>query len=223
MVATHTLALSEDRFAPTAAPVGLPPSLCVLYVLTGALTVAADGAEQVLEANTARLTSGACALTPGPAGATLLRYELRPAGQPIAAPAGEGVTSRVVLAQPMALDRQAEHLIRCDRVDFPPGGEARPHGHRGGGIRYLIAGALEVRVGDRPGRVMRPGDAWFESGQEPVHALADAIQPTAFIRVAILPRAIRGQSSLWYVDPADAQRSTPRRYTVFIDEPIELP
>lgn len=33
---------------------------------------------------------------------------------------------------------------------------------------------------------------------------------------------IRGQSSIMYVDPKDAG-SKPRRYTVFVDEPIELP
>jgi hypothetical protein len=39
---------------------------------------------------------------------------------------------------------------------------------------------------------------------------------------SILPREIRGQSSIMYVDPTHAA-SKPRRYTVFVDEPIELP
>jgi len=111
--------------------------------------------------------------------------------------------------------------MRCDRVDFAPGGEALPHGHRGGGIRCLLAGELEVRVGEQRGRLMKPGDAWFESGREPVHAIASKREPTAFIRVAILPRAIRGQSSIVYVDPAHAA-SKPRKYTVYVDEPIDL-
>jgi hypothetical protein len=46
--------------------------------------------------------------------------------------------------------------------------------------------------------------------------------PTAFIRCSILPREIRGQSSIMYVDPSDAG-SKPRKYTVLVDEPIELP
>ena len=67
-----------------------------------------------------------------------------------------------------------------------------------------------------------PGQAWFESGREPVYAAGAPDAPTSFIRVSILPRAIRGQSSIMYVDPEDAKRGRPRRYTVFVDEPIDL-
>jgi hypothetical protein len=69
---------------------------------------------------------------------------------------------------------------------------------------------------------MRPGDAWFESGQEPVRAVAAKDEDTSFIRVAMLPAAIRGKSSMIYVDPAAASRSKPRTYTVFVDEPIAI-
>jgi hypothetical protein len=62
----------------------------------------------------------------------------------------------------------------------------------------------------------------FESGREPVYASASATEPTSFMRCSILPREIRGQSSITYVDPEDAG-SKPRKYTVFVDEPIELP
>jgi quercetin dioxygenase-like cupin family protein len=108
-------------------------------------------------------------------------------------------------------------------VEFAPGGVALPHGHRGGGIRCLLAGALEVTVGDHPPRLVRPGEAWFESGREPVVAKAAPHEPTAFVRVSILPRELRGQSSIVYVDPADAARGRPRQYTVYVDEPVELP
>src|SRR5262249_5296240 len=103
-----------------------------------------------------------------------------------------------------------------------PGGEALPHGHRGGGIRWLLEGALEVRVGGHPGRLMKPGDAWFESGVEPVHAIASNQAPTSFIRGSILPRQIQGKTSIVYVDPAHASVK-PRRYTVYVDAAIELP
>jgi hypothetical protein len=71
-------------------------------------------------------------------------------------------------------------------------------------------------------RVMRAGDAWFESGREPVLARASSTAATAFIRVSVLPREVRGKSSIVYVDPADAGRAKPRRYTVYVDEPIEI-
>jgi hypothetical protein len=77
-------------------------------------------------------------------------------------------------------------------------------------------------VGDAPARLMRPGSAWFESGREPVLAVSSKEEPTSFIRVAILPREIRGQSSIVYVKPEDAARGRPRKYTVYVDEPIAL-
>ena len=112
--------------------------------------------------------------------------------------------------------------MRADRVDFAPGGVALPHRHRGGGIRCLVAGTLDVTVGDRPARRITPGGAWFESGREPVLAVASKDDATSFIRVAILPREIRGRTSIIYVNPSDAERGRPRTYTVFVDEPIAL-
>src|SRR5881628_2719101 len=103
-----------------------------------------------------------------------------------------------------------------------PGGVALPHRHRGGGIRCLIAGALDVTVGQTPARRVTPGGAWFESGREPVLAVASKDEPTSFIRVAILPREIRGRTSIMYVDPNDAERGRPRTYTVYVDAPIAI-
>jgi quercetin dioxygenase-like cupin family protein len=129
---------------------------------------------------------------------------------------------RVLLEHPIALDAGRSWLMRCDRVDFVPGGVAPAHGHKGGGIRCLLRGALRVTVGDAPGRLMRPGDAWFESGQEPVVAEASATEETSFVRCAILPAEIRGQSSIVYVDPAEGARMRPRTYTMYVDEPFTL-
>ena len=142
----------------------------------------------------------------------MLRWEL-------GAAAAEG---EPMLEQRMELPEGGAWLMRCDRVDFDPGGVALPHRHRGGGIRCLIAGSLELTVGDEAPRLVRPGGAWFESGREPVLARASATEPTSFIRVSILPAEIRGQSSIVYVDPADAARGRPRRYTVWVDAPIEV-
>ena len=71
-------------------------------------------------------------------------------------------------------------------------------------------------------RTVEPGEAWFESGLEPVLAVAAREGETSFIRFSIQPAAIRGQSSILYVDPTDAGRGRPRRYTVYVDEPIAL-
>jgi quercetin dioxygenase-like cupin family protein len=216
--------LTEDRFAPR---VGysepLPRRNRVLYVARGEITVWQGGVEAVGERDTAWFGAGECTAKAGPDGARVLRYELvKEPASGTGLPSGSVVESTLLLAHPMDLDPKAKYLMRCDRVDFDPGGEALPHGHRGGGIRCLLMGRLDVKVADGSFRVMRPGDAWFESGREPVHAVASKEEPTSFIRVSILPREIQGKSSIIYMDPADGTRSKPRRYTVFVDDPIEL-
>ena len=79
-----------------------------------------------------------------------------------------------------------------------------------------------MTVGSSPPRLFRPGDPWFESGHEPVLAVAAADADTSFVRVSVLPAEIRGTTSIMYVDPADAAGGRPRAYTVFVDEPIAL-
>jgi quercetin dioxygenase-like cupin family protein len=236
-VSARALRLTEDRLA-SHARLALPPAPRVIYALTGAVTVATQlGAllhdavpatisngpptERAGLAAPATITTGAAELTVGEVPATALRFELVAAGAPDAAPA-PFVTSRRLLEHALDLDPAGAWLMRCDRVDWAPGGIALPHGHRGGGIRYLLAGTLEVTVGDGPARLMRPGDAWFESGREPVLATASPDAPTAFVRVSILPVEIRGRSSIVYVDPADGASGRPRQYTIYADEPIDL-
>jgi hypothetical protein len=209
----YSLRLVEDTLAPGtryAPPLGSAAG--VFYVAEGGMC-GETGAAAPPDAGAAPLARvGTIA---GPQGARLLRFEL--VREPLHAPEG-----RVLLEQPMDLDPRASWLLRCDRVDFERGAMAPRHGHRGGGIRCLLRGRLEVTVGDAPARAMGPGDAWFESGREPVLAVASQDEDTSFIRVAVLPAEIRGRSSIVYVDPADAARARPRTYTVFVDEPISL-
>jgi len=205
---SDVLRLTWDRLAP-GGRLTLPALNRVLYVLDGALAL--DGVQ--VDANEARHDTRACSVIAGSAGATVLRYELVRAGTPSPA---------ALLEHTLRLDPSADYLMRCDRVDFDPGGEAMPHRHQGGGIRCLIAGALELRVEGEPDRTIAPGQAWFESGREVVHARASSTEPTSFIRCAILPRAIRGRTSIMYADPVHAVVK-PRRYTVFVDVPIERP
>ena len=210
-MSTHALRLVRDAL-PGRASLSLPATNRVLYVLEGDVVV--DGRR--VAAGEAWHGAGACAGHANAEGATVLRYELR-RGDSTA-----GSDGTTVLDHPIDLDPGQAYLMRADRVDFALGGVALPHGHRGGGIRCLIAGGLEVTVGAGSSHLFRPGQAWFESGREPVLAKASADTPTSFIRVSILPREIRGKSSIVYVDPEDARRAPPRKYTVFVDEPIEV-
>ncbi|HJV54866.1 MAG TPA: cupin domain-containing protein [Methylomirabilota bacterium] len=204
----HSLRLIEDRLAAGgAAPASRVPR--VLYAAEGALL--ADGTTEPVAA----VGPGAAGARAAATAARVYRVELVRQPPP---PAG----GRVLLEHPIDLAGGAGWLMRCDRVDFEPGGVAPPHRHRGGGIRCLLRGRLEVTVGEGAPRAVSPGEAWFESGREPVLAVAADDRETSFVRVSILPAAIRGQSSILYVDPADAARGRPRRYTVYVDEPIAL-
>jgi quercetin dioxygenase-like cupin family protein len=209
----YALRLVEDTLAPGAryAP-PLGSTAGVLYLADGEMRAEGAAAAPAPAGHAPIARPGTIA---GPQGARLLRFEL--VRGPAHAPEG-----RVLLEHAMDLDPRASWLLRCDRVDFEPGAVAPRHGHRGGGIRCLLRGRLEVTVGDAPMRAMGPGDAWFESGREPVLAVASKDEDTSFIRVSVLPAEIRGQSSIVYVDPAEAARSRPRTYTVFVDEPISL-
>ena len=212
----YALRLTRDDLPAGATPRTLHALNRVLYVLAGDLTVATGGKETRLREHSASFAGGAITRGLGPHGAIVHRYELVREG---AAPDDAGT---LLLEHPIQLAAGAEYLMRCDRVDFDPGGVALPHRHKGGGIRCLIAGSMELRIEGHAPRTIGPGQAWFESGREPVHAAGAPDAPTSFIRVSILPRAIRGQSSIMYVDPEDAKRGRPRQYTVFVDEPIDL-
>ena len=204
----YSLRLIEDQLAAgAAASTARAPR--VLYAVSGAL-LGGEATEPVPAVGPADLAAHA-----GSAGAVLYRVELVRQPPP---PAG----GRVLLEHPIDLAGGAGWLMRCDRVDFEPGGIAPPHRHRGGGIRCLLRGRLEVTVAEGAPRTVQPGEAWFESGREPVLAVSAAEAETSFIRFSIQPAAIRGQSSILYVDPADAGRGRPRRYTVYVDEPIAL-
>jgi quercetin dioxygenase-like cupin family protein len=106
-------------------------------------------------------------------------------------------------------------------VDFPPGGIAYRHTHPGPGIRCLLFGSIRIEsVGES--HLYKSLEAWFESGPEPVLALASEDEETAFVRVMVLSREWAGKRTIRYVDPADEDKPRLQRATVFFDEPIEL-
>jgi quercetin dioxygenase-like cupin family protein len=211
----YFMRLLEDRLMVGAEPQRLPPLHRVLFVPEGEPRVASQSGEQSVATGHAWYGHEPCGLRAGDANARVLRFELYRDHPP------ELDGGRLKLAHSIDLDPGAAWLMRCDRVDFEPAGEAPLHRHRGGGIRCLLRGAIEITVGDEPARRILPGGAWFESGREPVYAAAARDEETSFIRVTVQPAEIRGRSSIMYVNPADATRK-PRSYRVFIDEPIRV-
>lgn len=137
-----------------------------------------------------------------------LCFELVPAQSPEA-----------LLHGPVVLADGDEYLIRCDRVDFPPGGCAYLHTHQGPGLRVLLQGTIRIETQGTT-HTYGPLEAWFETGPDPVFAAADEHEPTAFVRCMVLPSAVRGKSSLRYVRDEDADKPKLQTYQVFVDEPL---
>jgi hypothetical protein len=216
--------LYKDELAPQAAAAGslaMQPARAI-YVVSGGLRLTADGASATLGANSAWHNAGTLRVAAGQLATVALRWELVAPGALGALLSGDGITSALLLSAKMALERTQLCLLRCDRVDFPPGGEALLHTHRGGGIRCLLSGSIEIATnGARHG--YQPLQAWFEAGSDPVYAAASPTEPTAFARVMILPRSLLGKSSINYVNPEDVAKPKSQRYQVFIDAPVELP
>jgi hypothetical protein len=218
------LRLYRDELAPQAVvqmPLHSVP-VRAIYVVSGGLRLSSGGAKATLGANSAWYNRGAVRVASGNPGAVALRWELAPPGAPDATLACDHAASVVLLSATIALDAGARWLLRCDRVNFPPGGEALLHTHRGGGIRCLLSGSIEIETnGARHG--YRPFEGWFEAGPDSVYAAASKTEPTAFARVMILPRSLLGKSSISYVNADDVAKPKSQRYQVFIDAPVELP
>jgi quercetin dioxygenase-like cupin family protein len=215
-VAARTLRLYADHLGPKAALAApLAAATRVIYVHEGDASIRASGQAATLAANSAWHGTVACEATAGSNGATLLRWEL----VPVDAPAGEapGADSRLGLARDVELADPGGYLMRLDRVDFPPGGIAYLHTHRGPGIRCLLAGEIRVEV-NGAAHTLQPGEAWFEAGPDPVLAHASERAPTSFARVMILPRELKGKSSIRYVRVEDQDKPKTQRYQVFCDE-----
>ena len=132
-----------------------------------------------------------------------------------------GDEAGAALTAEVALDPVSGWIVRCDRVDFPPGGVAHRHVHPGPGIRRLLHGELSLEA-EGAEETYGAGDAWFEGADYPVLATASASADTAFVRVLLLPREWEGKRTIRYLDPADEANPKLQRATVLLEEALEL-
>ena len=111
-------------------------------------------------------------------------------------------------------------VMRCDRVDFPPGGVAYRHVHPGPGIRRLLSGELTI---ESPEGIhgYRTGDSWLERADHPVLATASFTEDTAFVRVMLLPAEWAGRRTIRYLDPADEEKPKLQRATTLVEHAVE--
>jgi quercetin dioxygenase-like cupin family protein len=209
------LRLWED-FLTDRGALSLPALPRMLYVVRGA---AMAGTRPVAQGE-AWHGEDAVTVRASEAGATVWRWDLS-TGTPGAWRNGPGVISRERLVARLEALPDGDLLWRGDSVAFPPGGIAYLHRHQGPGIRCLIEGDLRVDTAGQS-HTYQVGDAWYESGPEPVFAQAGS-RPTRFIRVMILPRALIGKSSIQYVNDDDKAKPKAQQYRVFVDAPLARP
>ena len=124
-----------------------------------------------------------------------------------------------MMSAPVDLGAAPEWVMRCDRIDFDPGGIAYRHTHPGPGIRCLLSGSIRIETAGTISDYA-PLEAWFEPGPEPVLAHASTEIPSAFVRVMLLPSEWAGQRTIRYVDSADSDKPKTQRATVYLEEPV---
>jgi len=222
MMSDYKLRLIEDNLA-AGAQISLPEiaGYRVTYVARGDVEIRAEGggaeAESLVE-NSGRFGSAACSAH-SREGSTLWRWELVKRS---ADDWPEDPQSNLKASHELELDpAQGEYMMRCDRVDFPPGGVAYTHIHSGPGLRCLLRGELSVIVDDEE-TLVEPGGTWFERGPDPVFAQASDSELTSFVRSMVLPRSYKGTTSITYVKPGDADKPKLQEYTRYVDEFINL-
>ena len=88
------------------------------------------------------------------------------------------------------------------------------HTHQGPGIRCLREGVIRIDT-EGHSTAFGPGGAWFEAGPEPVFAQAHAEGQSRFIRAMVLPDALRGKSSIHYVNAEDRAKPKSQTYRSF--------
>jgi quercetin dioxygenase-like cupin family protein len=114
---------------------------------------------------------------------------------------------------------EGEWLVRCDRVDFPPGGVAYRHTHPGPGIRVLLAGRIRIES-EGETHEYGPLEHWYESGPSPVYAAASPTEETAFVRCMLVPAELAGKRTIRYVDPADEDKPKLQRARIYLEHPL---
>lgn len=219
----YELRLVEDHLiGGTAAVLKLPPLNRILYLVEGEVTVTMDSGSARLTANTTWHGSSSWSVSAESQTARIWRWELGLPEDRERAPASrDSALSTLKLARLIDLDPREKYLMRCDRVDFPLGGVAYTHTHQGPGIRCLLRGEFRVEVAGKQS-LIRPGEVWFEAGPDPVYAEASTTELTSFVRVMILSAALKGESSIRYVKPEDQEKPKTQKYTIFLDELIEV-
>lgn len=200
------LHLFEDSIA-AGQQVTLPGTVArAIYVTAGMITCG----DQSHVCDDGFVADGSVALSAGPEGASLWRWDL---ADTVPALTTHRVAKKLSGIIPDAFVGEG-NLLRLDSVSFPPGGTAMLHVHQGPGTRCLREGTIRIDT-EGTSTSYGPGGAWFEIGTEPVFAQADHAIPSRFIRAMVLPKALMGKPSIQYVNEADKAKPKSQSYHRF--------
>lgn len=211
---TVALCLFEDALFP-GRKVAWPAAPRAVYARSGRAEIEAGGARRALGAGDCALVVAAAELS---GDGEIWTFELSARGVAAIPPSDRG---RLVLAHDIDLDPAGPLLLRADTVAFPPGAVTPRHGHKGAGIRRLIHGRLLAEIGGET-RAIGPGEAWFESGRDPVVG-RNLAPSSAFVRALVLDPALRGLPTFVPWTPEDATKPRGAKPAQFFDEIVTLP
>ena len=193
---SYLLKLFHDELAPGAVAAPLEAQHMICYIYRGAASI--NGGS--LEADTAGYFEDFAEIKAGPAGATVWRWELVPAEDPLHLLAGEGVASALKMSRRVKMFElvpTSKWLFRLDCI-VENEGSTGLHSHPGSGIRCMIEGQLRVTSdkGEASDNT-RPGDCWYEEGAYPLISTSDRGNKATFLRGMVLP-----PEYVEYADPA---------------------
>ena len=217
----YILRIYHDRLDP-GATAQLGAMHRMIYCVSGSATCSAQGHERRLNPDEAWHSPAEASVAAGSEPTVLWRWEFFPSDRLRNGKlAGAGIASRNAGTYRLDVDPAAKWIMRCDRVNFPPNGEALTHIHAGPGVRCLLKGDMYIDSGGKQ-MVLTPGSTWIEYGPEEVYARAAEDEATSFVRVMIIPREYQGRSTITYTRPEDQDKPKSQQYQRYVDEPIEL-
>ena len=210
---TVSLSLYEDCISPTS-PLNWPAAVRGIYVRRGQVCLASEAETTDMAQGQCRLFTQSLSLS---GDGEIWTFEL---SKQTVASLSKQADARLILSHDIELNATKPLVMRCDHVAFPPSIETPKHGHKAAGIRRLVSGRLIAEIGNESRRI-DAGQAWFESGHDPV--VGRTIAPnSAFVRALVLPVHLLGKPTFVAWDAAAAAQPRGTTRTQFFDTVVQL-
>ncbi len=219
----YVLRIAHDRLG-KGQPLALGALDRVVYCRQGKVQVTSNGRQTTLGEDEAVYTGGTCSVEALDDASVAWRWELAPvdaaSGKFAQAELGANTDVRGEYPLPSLVDGM-NYALRCDRVSFPPGGEALTHTHAAAGVRCVHNGQITAECLGKLS-VYKPGDTWLERGPDHVYAKTWDEGPMSFIRVMLIPETHFGRSTISYVRAEDQDKPKSQQYHRYLEEKVTL-